>query len=430
MKSHFLKIFNSKIVKNASWIIFGRICQMLISLITGLLTARYLGPSNYGLINYAAAYTGFFFSVCTLGINNVLVKEFIDNPEREGEVLGTSLFLKFISSLLSAGVILCLTLLIDADEPVTILVVALCSIGVIFNIFDVFRYWFQSKLKSKTTAIVTSVAYTITALYKVVLIITGKPVTYFALSTSVDYICIAIMLYVAYKKSGGGKLSVSMKYGKQLLLRSCHFILPGLMISIYAQTDKLMLKSLIGSAEIGFYSTAVTLCNMWCFILSAIIDSMYPSIVESYNSNQRAFDKRNLILYSLVFYISAFVSLVFTVFAEPIVYIIYGSEFMPAVMPLRIITWYTAFSYLGVARNAWIVCKNMQKYLIYIYVGAAVSNVILNLILIPSFGASGAAVASLCAQIITTMVIPLFMKEFRENTFMMLNAITLKWLRK
>ncbi len=49
---------------------------------------------------------------------------------------------------------------------------------------------------------------------------------------------------------------------------------------------------------------------------------------------------------------------------------------MLSVMPLRIITWYTAFSYLGVARNAWIVCENKQKYLKWVYGAAAVSNVI------------------------------------------------------
>ena len=75
------KLFNSETVKNAGWIVFGKIGQMVISLIVGLLTARYLGPSNYGLINYANAYIAFFISFCTIGINSILVKEFIDNPD-------------------------------------------------------------------------------------------------------------------------------------------------------------------------------------------------------------------------------------------------------------------------------------------------------------------------------------------------------------
>lgn len=53
------KLLNSRVAKNASWLIAGRIIQMILSFFVGLLTARYLGPGNYGLINYAATYTTF-----------------------------------------------------------------------------------------------------------------------------------------------------------------------------------------------------------------------------------------------------------------------------------------------------------------------------------------------------------------------------------
>ena len=104
---------NNLIVRNASWLIVGRILQMLIQLVVGLLTARYLGPSNYGLINYAAAYTAFFASISGLGINSVLIKEFSDAPEQEGEILGSSIAMRSISSVLSAVAILCIVYVAD-----------------------------------------------------------------------------------------------------------------------------------------------------------------------------------------------------------------------------------------------------------------------------------------------------------------------------
>ena len=63
---------------------------MLLSLVVGVLTARYLGPGNYGLVNYGAAYVGFFSSLCTLGINNVIVKDFIDHPDEQGTAIGSN----------------------------------------------------------------------------------------------------------------------------------------------------------------------------------------------------------------------------------------------------------------------------------------------------------------------------------------------------
>ena len=419
------KILKNATMKNASWLIMGRIAQMAISLLVGILTARYLGPSGYGLINYATAYTSFFMSFCTLGINSVLVKEFIDYPDEEGSVIGTSLVLRGVSSLLSAGIIVCLVSIVDAGEPTAIAVTALCSVGLVFHIFETFHYWFQSKLQSKVTAITTLIAYAITSVYKIVLLILGKSVEWFAFSTVLDYICVGVLLLVCYGKYGGKRLSFSLAVGKRILGRSAYFILPSLMVSIYGYADKFMLKHFLSEADVGYYSTAATICGMWCFVLSAIIDSVYPSIMEAHKTDARLFEKRNRQLYAAVFYISVTVSLGICLLAKPIVLILYGSSYLQTIAPLRVITWYTAFSYLGVARNAWIVSENKGKHLKYIYVSAAVCNVALNIVFIPLWGATGAAAASLITQVLTTFVVPFFIKDLRRNSQLMLEAVLL-----
>lgn len=422
-----LKALKNRTVKNAGWMIGEKILQMLISLVVSLLTARYLGPSNYGLINYASSFTAFFASFCTLGINSLMVKEFVDRPEEEGEVLGTALLMRTVASLLSALTIICVVSMIDRDEPETILVVCLCSVGMVFQVFDAFRYWFQRHLLSKFTAIATLVAYIATAIYRIVLIVSGAEVTFFALATSVDYVVLAIFLVVFYKQNGGKRLHFSWKYGKQLLSRSKHFILAGLMVSIYAQTDKLMLKQMLDVTQTGYYATATAINTMWCFVLAAVIDSLYPAIMEAHKSgNEQLFEKRNRQLYAIVFYLSVAAAILLNLLAELIIYILYGVAYLPAATPLRIVSWYTAFSYLGTARNAWIVSKNRQKHLITIYVAAAVGNVALNWILIPVWGANGAALASLLSQVLTGFLLPFFVKELRPNARLVLEGILLK----
>lgn len=423
------KFLKNKNIKNAGWLVSGKIIQMCINFFIGILTARYLGPSNYGLINYAGAYTAFFSSICTLGINFIIVKELVDTPFKEGEILGTSLILRGLSSVFSAITIVAISFITDSKEPITKIVVILYTISLIFQIFDVFNYWFQSRLQAKYTAIASLIAYSITAIYKVVLLMTGQPVTFFALSISIDYISIALILFYFYKKEGGSKLSFSLKYGKVLLKKSYHFILPGLMVAIYGQTDKMMLKHMINEAEIGYYATAVSLCSVWCFILGAIIDSMNPTIMKLYQEDEKNFIKYNKILYFIVFYISIIVSIIFTIFGKLIIQILFGEAYLPTVAPLRIITWYTAFSYLGVARNAWIVCKDKQRYLKYLYFSSAILNVILNLIFIPKCGAVGAAFASLISQISTVIIVPFFIKELRENSMMIVEAILFKGIK-
>ena len=424
------RLLNNKEARNATWIISGRIIQMGLSFLISIFTARYLGPDNYGLINYAGAYVAFFTSLCTLGINSVIIKDFADHPDEQGLALGTSVGLRAASSFLSSLMIVGIVSIIDAGEKTTILVAALCSIALVFQVFDTINYWFQSQYKSKITAIATLIAYIVTSLYKILLLVLHKDVVWFAFANSVDYIIISGFLLQAYRRHNGPKFRFSLKKGKELLGSSYHFILSGMMVAIYGQTDKLMLKQMLDEASVGYYSLAASINVMWVFVLQAVIDSIYPTIITLYKAEDRkAFERKNRQLYAIVIYISVIVALLFMVFGELLIDILYGEEYAPAANPLRIITWYTIFSYLGVARNAWIVCTNNQKYLKYMYFGAAVMNVILNLIFIPLLGASGAALASLITQILTSIVLPCFFKPMRANVRLMIDAFLLKGIR-
>ena len=385
MKILLQSLRKNKVVKNAGWIIGGKVANKLLAFVVGIFAARYLGPSNYGLINYAAAYAAFFASLCTLGINSVIVKNFVDHPDQQGETIGTTLLLRAISSLLSALAIIGIVSVVDRGERLTIVVVALYSIGLIFQVFDTLNYWFQARLQSKYSAIAELVSYAAMSVYKIILLALGKSVEWFAVASALDYIVLAVFLLIAYFKNGGTRFRYSLEKAKELLQSSGSFIIAGLMVSIYACTDKLMLKQMLGADAVGHYSLASTVSVSWAFILSAIIDSLYPEIVQSFQKDRLRYERKNRQLYAIVFYVSLFVSAMICLVAKPFILILYGENYLPAVGPLRIVVWYTAFSYLGVARNAWMVCENRQKYLKYLYVSAAALNVVLNLALIPSW---------------------------------------------
>lgn len=424
------KFLGNKETKNAIWLIGGRVAQMALSLVVGALTARYLGPGNYGLINYATAYVSFFTALCTLGLNAVIIKDFVDHPDEQGEAIGSALMMRFVSSLLSSAMIVGIVSIVDRDEPLTIAVAALCSLGAVFHIFETFNYWFQKQYKSKITSIATLIAYVITSAYKIILLIEGKDVRWFAFASSVDYITVAIFLIIAYKMHGGTKLKFSFKKSKNLINVSYHYIFSALLVAIYGHTNKFMLKHFLGEEEVGFFSTANAICAMWPFVLQAIIDSMYPTILNYYaKGDKEAFNKKNRQLYAIVFYVSCFVSVLFMIIGDLVIRILYGEAYAPAGMPLKIITWYTGFSYLGVARNAWTVSEGKQKYLKYMYISAAILNVVINYFLIPPFGASGAAMASLITQIFTSIILPMFFKEMRPNAKLMIDAILLRGIR-
>ena len=420
-----LSKIRNKETKNAAWIIAGKTVQMLLSFFIGIWTARFLGPANYGLINYVGAYVAFFTSFCTLGFTAVvMVNELTKNPDEEGLSLGTSITLRLISSAISALAIIGIIMVVDKDWTTTLIAI-LSSVSLLFQVFDSFEYWFQKRYLSKITTIAVFIGYVCTSAYKIVLLVLEKDVYWFAAATSVDYIVIAIVLFVVYKKSGGPKLKFSWKKGKQLLVVGCPFILSGMMVAIYGQTDKIMLKLMMNETEVGYYSTAADLCVKWTFILAAIVSSLAPTITKFKKDNdEAAYQRKNRQLYCIVFYISIVVSAIITILAPIIIKILYGQEYEGSVLPLRIITWYVAFSYLGVARDVWLVCENKQKYSLYIYMIAAACNVGLNFAFIPLLGPSGAAIASLTTQVLTSIILPCLFKQLRPNVKLILMGIT------
>ena len=419
-------LIKNKEVKNAGWIIFGRVSQMVLSFIISIITTRYLGPSNFGLINYATAYVTLFTSLCTLGINFIIIKEFNDNPDSVGEIIGTSIGLRFLSSLLSIAIIVLVVFFVDNGDRTTVAVAFFCSLALSFQVVDSFNYWFQAQYKSKVTSIATLIAYVLTSVYRIILFVTRKSVVWFAFATSVDFICLGVLQFISYRRYGGPKLSFCKETGKRMLSKSYHYILSGTMVAIYGQTDKFMLKHMLDEAFVGYYSLATTINTMWVFVLTAIIDSTYPTIVSLHKTNYDAYKRKNRQLYNMVIYISIFVSIIFVLFGRLFIELVYGNEYIYSVEPLKIVTWYTIFSYLGVARNAWIVCENKQKYLKYMYASAAVINICLNLVFIPIMKASGAALASLITQICTCFILPLFIKDMRPNAKLMGEALLWK----
>lgn len=267
------------------------------------------------------------------------------------------------------------------------------------------------------------IAYVVVSAYKIVLLMTDQSIYLFAISQALDYLIIDAFLLITYRIKGKQKLSFSMKRARQLLSKGHYYIVPALMITIFAQTDRIMIKMMMGDVATGYYSAAVACSGMLGFVFSAIIDSFRPVIFESRKQSMQSFEKKVMDLYSIVIFLSLFFSAMVTVFAKLIVMILYGDQYLPAVAALRIVVWYTTFSYLGSVRNIWILAENQQKFLWMINLSGALLNVALNYILIPLIGINGAAIASLVTQIFTNVIIGFIIKPIRKNNMLMVKSL-------
>ena len=418
----------NSVFKNAGWIIGCKIVQSILTLIIGLLTARYLGPSNYGVLNYVVSVVSFALPVMQLGLTHTLVKEFVKHPNQEGKILGTALLINIISSLFCMMGSVCFVLVANAGDTETLVVCALYSLTLLFQATEMTRFWFQAKLLSKYPSIAALISYTFVAVYKIYLLVTQKSIVWFALSNVIDYFVISVILMVIYHKVGEQRLSVDWRIGKALLSESKYYIIPSMMVIIFQHTDRIMIKLMIDDAEAGFYSAALTCIGISAFVFTAVIDSARPVILEAKEKDSALFEKRVAQLYSIITCMSVVQSVGMTVLAKPLIYILFGTDYAAAAGILAVAVWYVTFSHYGSVRNIWILAEGKQKYLTGINVIGAAANVLLNLCLIPFLGAVGAAIASIVTQFLSNVSIGFVLKPIRRNNYLMLKGLNPKVL--
>ncbi len=412
----------NKVFNNAKWIVICKLAQSILQLVVGMISARYLGPSNYGLINYAASIVAFAIPVMRLGFDATLVREYVEAPDDEGKIAGTSIVLNLISGVFCTLAVIGFSAVSNVNDHTTILVCLLYSLSLIFAAAEMIQYWFQYKLLSKYSSIIMLVSYFAVSAYKIFLLSTQKSVYWFAVTHSIEYGLIAICLFIVYFKKGG-KLSFSLQLGKKMLNNSKYYILAALMLIVIQNTDHIMLTLMVGKAENGFYSASVTAAGVFQFVYNAIIDSCRPVILANKKEKSDEYYLNMTRLYSLTLYLSLVQSIVFTLGAKLIIGILYGADYAAAVPVFRILVWLFTFAMMGSVRNVWILAEQKQRYLWLINLSGALFNILLNSFLIKPFGACGAAFASVLTQIFANLILGFIWSPLRENNKLIINSL-------
>ena len=200
------------------------------------------------------------------------------------------------------------------------------------------------------------------------------------------------------------------------------------MVTIFQHTDRIMLKLMMGEAETGMYSAALTCIGISGFVFTAVIDTARPVILEEKDRNPELYEKRVIQLYSIITCLSLAQSIGMTVLAKPLVLLLYGVEYSGSVKILAVAVWYITFGHYGSVRNIWILAEGNQKYLTGINIVGAVTNVILNCLLIPAWGAVGAAISSVATQFFTNVIIGFVFSPIRRNNYLMMKSLNPKVL--
>ncbi len=411
------------ILANTGWLFADRVLRMGVGLFVGVWIARYLGPEQFGLWNFAMAFAALFGAFTTLGLDGIVVRELVKNPERQNELLGSAFALKLIGGAITLSIALIAISLMRSGETLTLWLVGLSAAGFIFQSVNVIDFYFQAKVQSRYTVYAANGAFVLMTLVKIALLLTSAPLIAFAWAGLGEVALTAIFLLTAYRVNHHNmrEWRYDGRVARELLKESWPLLLAGLSIMLYMRVDMVMLQQMVGDREVGIYAAATRLSEVWYFLPMVIVASVSPSIIKCRDTDPDLYISRFRRLYFLMAWLAVGVSLPLSLLSGQIVSILFGAEFKEAAPVLAIHLWASVAVFLGVASSQYLLVEQLQKISFYRTLIGLVCNIALNLILIPRVGGMGAAIATVISYFISTFSM-VFFKSTRAHTIYLLIA--------
>ena len=408
---------------NTSWMFGEQVLRILAGLFVGIYVARYLGPEQFGVYSYAAAFVALFGAIAKLGLDGIVVRDLVNYPEKRDIYLGTAFWLKLIGALLTL-ITLAIAVQFTGNDATTNLYIFIIGSGLVFQSFDVVDSYFQAKVLSKFVSIAKLIQLALSSVLKLYFIFIEADLFWFVLVSLIDQISLAFSLVFAYwrQKIGSffGRFSVGTT--KAMLRDSWPLMLSGIAIMLYMRIDQIMIKEMLGEREVGLYSAAVKLSEAWYFVPVIITSSLFPAIVNAKKISLELYHQRLQRLCTLMAWLAIAVALPMTFLADSVVSLLYGHNYREAASVLTIHIWGAVFVFPGVSSGLF-QGRELPKKSFYRTALGAVSNVLFNLALIPRYGINGAAMATVLSQFIANFLYDLFDNSIRDLVIIKTRAL-------
>jgi O-antigen/teichoic acid export membrane protein len=400
--------------------------RLFASFLVGVWVARYLAPQKFGILSYCLAFTFIFSGLAKLGLDGIIVRSLVKEPHKKDLYLGTAFWLKVVGAVFTLLIIFLILPFTNNDSKTNIYILIIAT-GTIFQSFEVIDFYFQSKVLSKFVAVCKVIQLSASSLLRISFILLGADLIWFVLVTVIEMAVLALGLNIVYKIR---QSLLFYKYfdwqiAKRLLRDSWPLVLSGIATAIYMRIDQIMIKQMLGEQEVGFYSAAVKISEIWYFLPVLLCNSLFPAIIKAKTTNNDMYNQRMRMLYTLLAWIAISIIVPISFISRTVIVGIFGSAYSQASSVLVIHIWGAVFVFLGVAFHNYLLAENLTKVALYRTILGALINIVLNLSLIPIYGISGAAFATLISQAATNYFYDVFSRRFHKQ--LALKTLAIIW---
>ena len=411
---------------NTSWLMGEKLLRMVVGLFVGVWVARYLGPEQFGLFSYVQSFVGIFVVIATLGLDSIVVRELVNNSDDEAaSLIGTTFWLKLTGAFITLCV-LGFAVNFTSNDAYTNGLVFIVASATIFQSCNVIDFYFQSKVMSKFIVYANIISLLISTVVKVMLILSNAPLVAFVWIVLFDSFVLAVGFVYFFSKVtefNFNNLQFNKLIAINLLRDSWPLILSGTALMIQARIDQVMIKELLNSTEVGYYSVAIRLIELVAFVTIVLKSSLYPAIQNAKKHSTELYRHRLLNFYRLNFLLFLVVAIPLFIFAEQIVIFLFGVEYQPAGILLALMSIRLFFANMGSARSVFILSENLMKFSLMTMVLGTVANIALNYLWIPEYGAIGAVIATIVSFAVTIFLVDMIYSKTRGNVLLQVRSI-------
>lgn len=418
----------NKVVKNVLWAVIGKVVTLLSTLFVGILVARYLGPEQYGLMNYVVSIVTLFSVFSTFGMTEIIIRELSRKDLPKEVILGTSFRLRIVLAMV-ALIILTIYLVLSNETAETVVMVIIYSSSLIFSCFDVIRHYFTSIVQNEYVVKSEIFRTLVGAIIKIVLLLVKAPLWAFVTALAIDFILLAGGYITAYRNEVGNILSwkFDSSFGKKLLSTSLPLVISGAAVIVYQRIDQVMIGKMLDNEQLGYFSTASSFLGVITFIPSIMIQTLAPILVRHRKENEEVYKVQAQKMMNITVWITIFVSCAISMLSYHIIKYTYGSAFLSAVPAMQIL----AFKAVGVALisvgGQLIIIENIHQLAFLRNIMSCVVCVIFNYLFIPQWGIIGSAWATIITVMFTGALSNIFIPRYYHIFRMQCRAILVGW---
>ena len=326
-----------KIFFNIFWAVTGKIVNMAGALFVGILVARYLGPSQYGLMNYVISYVTLFTVISNFGLDDIEIRELSKCPDNKNVILGTSFRLRLFFATLAFLMIL-ITLYFYKTDIFTTYMILGYSLVLYTGCFNIIRNYFTSIVKNEYVVKSEIIRTVVGAGIKVLLLWIKAPLEWFIMAVIFDTILVAGGYLISYRKLVG-KIS-EWKYDKKnsiyFIKESFPLVLSGAAVIVYQRIDQVMIGNMVDKESVGYFATAGKFLDLILFIPMVLTQTITPLLVRVKEKNEIEYEEKKKQFVSIIVWIAILLSVFISLIAYWLIYYTYGLRYLLAVPILQI----------------------------------------------------------------------------------------------